>query len=503
MSLGILVGSILLIASALAAIMSGVAYLARRRQRPVPGSMETAAAGTLILSSLRLALAGGFLGAVPPVILSWSTVAAYLAAAWFALTVVDFLYIGEYLIEHKGRDIPDVVRTLLIYVGLAVAGLIVLRVAMNINVVALVAVPTVATAVIGVALKDTLARFFAGLRLGKMLKTGDWVATLNHEGVVTDIAMQHVTLLTREQDLVILPNDSVIQAGLVNYSRPTRVHVCAIDVETHYRTPPLQVCAVLEQSGASVEGVLGDPAPTAYVVSFNESGVLYRLRFSIADYGRRPAIESVVRAYVWNALLRSKIEIPLPQRVVHTVTGAPVPAEGTTLQQLAARLGAVDLFSVLTQAQLEDLASGGSLREYLPGEPVVRQGEAGEELFVILNGTAEVRIRQDALASTVATLEPGQFFGEMSLLTGAPRTATVIAKTILRVLAVGKDALARLLEEDGKLLELISGVVAKRQTETATAREQLTRESAATAVSKQHESLIDRIQAYLWGDRKG
>lgn len=396
---------------------------------------------------------------------------------------------------------PDVVRTLLMYVGLAIAALVVLRVAMNINVVALVAVPTIATAVIGVALKDTVARFFAGLRLGKMLKVGDWIATLDREGMVTDIAMQHVTLLTREQDVVILPNDSVIQAGLVNYSRPTSVHVCETFVRAPVRSPPQQVCAVLERAAAAVEGVVADPPPAAYVASFDESGLLYRLRFSIADYARRPEIESTVRGYVWNAMLRNRIDIPFPQRVVHSAAPASAPADREIAPpQLVARLGAVDLFSALTQVQLETLAEDGAVREYLPGEPVVRLGEPGEELFVILDGTAEVKVHEEGLTSVVATLESGQFFGEMSLLTGAPRTATVVARTPLRVLAIGKAALARLVEEDGKLLEVISGVVAKRQAETAAARERLSREG--TTVTRQQQSLIERIQAYLWGARR-
>jgi small-conductance mechanosensitive channel len=95
-------------------------------------------------------------------------------------------------------------------VEVVMAAVIILLLVMNINLVALVALPTVAAAVVGVALKDTLARFSAGIELGKMVKVGDWITTLEREGAVTHIGLEHITLMTREQDYVMLPNDNVI-----------------------------------------------------------------------------------------------------------------------------------------------------------------------------------------------------------------------------------------------------------------------------------------------------
>jgi hypothetical protein len=85
---------------------------------------------------------------------------AYLGLAFLVLAVLDVLVVGEYLIERKGRYVPNVVRHLLLGAGVVAAGVIILRLVMNINLLALVALPTVAAAVVGVALKDTVARFF-------------------------------------------------------------------------------------------------------------------------------------------------------------------------------------------------------------------------------------------------------------------------------------------------------------------------------------------------------
>jgi CRP-like cAMP-binding protein len=360
----------------------------------------------------------------------------------------------------------------------------------------------VATAVIGVALKDTLARFFAGVALGKMVKVGDWVSTLDKEGRVTHIGMEHVTLMTREQDHIILPNDNVIQAGIVNYSRPTTTHVCWIDVEAAYRFAPVEVLPVLTEAAVAVQGVVETPPPIAIVADFRESGILYRLAFSIEDYANHPRIKSQVRAYVWNAFHRSGIEIPFPQRVVHHEAGPDRTAlPALTNAHLASRLGSLDLFSCLSAAQLSHLAEDSTVEHYLQGERVVRQGDEGDALYVVLGGRAEVTVQHETLKKNVGSIEPGQCFGEMSLLTGERRKATVTALTDLDVLAVGHEAILKVLQEDKTLVEKIGAIVAGRQSTTQAAKDQLTKEHASLVLSGQQRTLVERIQNYLWGDR--
>src|SRR2546422_6648076 len=114
----------------------------------------------------------------------WTKFAAYLGTAFLLLKAVDVLLLEDYLIAKKGLYIPDLLRLLLLISGLAVAGIIFLWTVMGINVVALVAIPTVATAVIGFALQDTLKRFFAGLMLGKLVRVGDWVRLAGQVGRV-------------------------------------------------------------------------------------------------------------------------------------------------------------------------------------------------------------------------------------------------------------------------------------------------------------------------------
>src|SRR5881409_1636408 len=112
-------------------------------------------------------------------------------------------------------------------------------------------------------------------------------------------------------------------------------------------------------------------------------------------------------------------------------------------ERLLEALRRIDFLAVLSPEELETVAQQAAVRVYLPGEAVVRQGDAGAEFFIILEGTADVRRGEGGMVATVATLHPMQFFGEMSLLTGEPRSATIVAQTKLEVVVVTTAVLQR------------------------------------------------------------
>ena len=338
--------------------LSVLVYFARRRKKGLPLSLIVVFVGTLLLASALILFGSGIVAPLPSRARTWLDLTTYLGVSFVLLKLVDLLVIEDHLIDRNGAYIPDVLRTLILLVGMSVAGLVILRLVMNINVIALVALPTVATAVVGVALRDTLVRFFAGISLGKMMRVGDWVSVMDKEGVVTDIGLGHVTLRTKDHDYVALPNSNVIQAALINYSRPTSAHGCHILVEAAYRTPPAQVRTVLADAASAVGAVLADPAPEAMVEAFRDSGIQYRLRFWIEDYSKHQLIQSEVMTYVWSAFQRNGIEIPYPQRVVQTL----MPQErGVVMKRQAdkivAHLAKVDFFAIVGPRQIDSLAS--------------------------------------------------------------------------------------------------------------------------------------------------
>jgi CRP-like cAMP-binding protein len=105
----------------------------------------------------------------------------------------------------------------------------------------------------------------------------------------------------------------------------------------------------------------------------------------------------------------------------------------------------------LDGAQLERMARAGEIESYNPGETIVLEGSLGDALFLILSGQVAVHRGPQ----TFATLEGGEFFGEMSLVEPAPRSATVSAMSASFLFRLPHDALRELISEDGKAASIL------------------------------------------------
>lgn len=485
----------------LAAVLLGVYFfIAHKRAKRVPWNFFAVFIGTVVLYFILILDESEvpFLQAIDlwKSVSRWLKFTAYLATTFFFIKAIDLVVVEDFLIAKKGFYIPQLLRLMLIIAGLAVAGLIFLRTVMGINVIALVAIPTALTAVVGFALQDTIKRFFAGITLGKLVRVGDWVLVAGREGRVTDVDLGHLTILTREDDLIMIPNNIVLQQDILNYNRPTTTHARSVVVGAAYDVSPGEVHRVLTEAVKAVPGVLSEPAPRAYTLAFKDSCVEYRVKYWIDDYAKAPDVDGQVFSYIWNAFKRHSIEIPFPHRVVRVLkTEEALAVVSKEREKIKKGLGRMDFLSVLSPEELQSLAEETTIRVYMPGEVVVHQGDEGSELFFILEGQAEVRVGKSP-QSLLATLNPLQFFGEMSLLTGEARSATVVAQTRLEVLVLNKGNMSRLFNTNPLLVERMSAVLVKRQTELVAHQEHAARRDE-TKHEDRVRTLGDRIRKFF------
>lgn len=380
------------------------------------------------------------------------------------LLVVDIV-LGRRMARPLAKIFRDILQVA-VYVAVA---LLTLR-ALGVEPGSLLTTSALLTAVIGLSLQETLGNLFAGLSIQaqRPFDLGDWVQFDEDAeciGRVTEINWRATKVVTGDMVEVVVPNGTLAKAPIRNFTQPTRVSRRTAVVQGPYEVPPHRVEEALLEAIRGAAGILPSPPPTTILAAFADSGIEYWLYYYIDDFKRRHEIDSQVRVRIWYAFQRAGIGIPFPVRDVRT-TDATLAGEterASRLDERFAALGQVDFLDVLPEPARRRLAAASALRLFAPGEDVIRQGAGGDELFIVLRGEATVLVDVEGHEKEVARLRPREFFGEMSLLTGEKRSATVRALTSCELLVVGHDAFQPLLAEAPDLAEHISRVLARRQ----------------------------------------
>jgi len=391
----------------------------------------------------------------------------------------------------RRRPAPAVVRDLL-QIMLVTAIFLGILSQHGFDPVSLAATGGVLTAVIGFALQSTIANVFAGvaLPLERQLAIGDWIQVAGHTGHIREIRWRSTTIVTKDNDTVIVPNNQLLTTDVANYSRPTPAHRVWHHVGFHYRHPPNEVREMLLGAIHGLPGVLTDPAPDCFPVEFAESSVVYALRYWIDDFAHSEPIDGEVRTRVWYAARRAGFEIPYPIRTIQQAPPAPS-AEADEGTRLAA-LGRVDIFAPLDDACRHRLAVAMREQRFGAGEDIIRQDTPGDSLFIISRGEVGIHVGVDGSSRAIARLGPGQFFGEMSLMTGEPRQATVTAVTDTICYVIDQNAFRCVTSP--AIVEEIAKILAERQTELEMNREGLGAEARARRMRDARSQLLRSIR---------
>lgn len=327
------------------------------------------------------------------------------------------------------------------------------------------------TAVIGLSLQDTLGNLFAGLaiQVQQPFEVGDWIQfddDPDHTGEVVEINWRATRLITIDRVEVTVPNNTLARAAIRNFSRPTKLVRRHVTILAPYTTPPARVHRLLGEAVVEVDGVVEEPAPDIQTIDFGERGVEYRVRYFLEDYEQREVIDSRVRDRLWYALRRAALPIPSPQRTVTLIEHSAASAQAEHAAQIVdieKALAKVPLFELLPDTLLHEVAMHTERRLYAPGEIVIQQGDVGEELFMVERGALDVLVDAHDGMQQIATVGVGDVFGEMSLMTGADRSATVRTTTESALLVVSKDTIQPVLAASPELAEKISQVLAARE----------------------------------------
>jgi small-conductance mechanosensitive channel/CRP-like cAMP-binding protein len=359
----------------------------------------------------------------------------------------------------------QLVGILVFSIGLAIG----FKRAMAADLGALLATSAIITAVIGLALQDTLGNLFAGLALAieKTVQVGDMVRSGEMIGTVEQLSWRAIKLRTLDGNVLLIPNSVAGRERLEITPRPGPPVARSARVGLDFDAPPAKAREVLENALRSLPGVVSAPAPRAYVKGLDDYAVHYELRYWLVDYAQLLEIDSQVRERMWYALERASLKVAYPVIRQHQYGAGPLshPEQSKGIDAAIAR---TDLFAPLSDAERQRLAVGARRRPYAPGETVMRQGDDGSSMFLVESGRCGVTQKSATGESQrLAVLEPGMSFGEIAFLTGEPRSATVRALTEAALIEIDRDTLAPILEANPALAGKLDAVMSERRRQAA------------------------------------
>ncbi|CAN5691497.1 mechanosensitive ion channel family protein [soil metagenome] len=346
--------------------------------------------------------------------------------------------------------------------------------------------------VVGFALQDTLGNAIAGLAIQseRPFHVSHWIRVGEFEGRVAEITWRATKLRTRTGNFVVVPNNIIARDAIVNYSEPAVPTRLEVEVGVSYQAPPPSVKGALLAAMSQAACVMKSPPPDVLLIEFDDSSMRYQARFWVEDYEFEDEARDQVRTAIHYALARRGIEIPYPIAVEIGRDWVP-PDPQIAQREREAIIERVHLFAALAAEQRAGLAAATRKSTYGDGEVIVRQGEVGDSLYVLSSGKASVPLEPDQVE--VATITPGGYFGEMSLLTGEPRSATVIARGEVVVLELGAELFRRLGADSPHTIEGVALAAVGRRAELdvvrATAR--------GTAVADAPATFFARTRKFL------
>ncbi|HZV36493.1 MAG TPA: cyclic nucleotide-binding domain-containing protein, partial [Verrucomicrobiae bacterium] len=314
---------------------------------------------------------------------------------------------------------------------------------------------------------------------------------------VIDINWRTTRLLTNDDIAVDIPNRDMAKATIVNLNLPNRLHAMRLSVNIDYNAPPTRVKDVLVHAASNAKGVSPTLPPVAYLKNFGDSAIEYEIKFFMESHDHYYEVCDAIRTNVWYSLHRHGIKMPYPIRTVQLER----PARNKEQEiQSTARiiLRQQPLFKGLTDDQLDALLPRGRVVHFGRGEKIIEQGAEGDSMFILVEGEANVVLERGHSPVHVASLRSGDCFGEMSLLTGERRSATILAHKDCEVVEIGKPVLTRSLKENPDLLSKLSALLAKRQMETEGIVAANTKPSVIEATRIEYaNSFMDKLRTFF------
>lgn len=403
---------------------------------------------------------------------------------------------------------PRIAEDIFVIIGYIAWGLVRLRYA-GLDLGSIVATSAMITAVVAFAMQDTLGNILGGLalQLDNSIEIGDWIKVDDITGRVVDIRWRSTLVETRNWETVVFPNSQLMKNKFLVLGRRTDQPVQWrrwVWFNVNLKTTPTRVINAVENAvhQAEINNVAKKPAPSCVLMEIDKGCARYALRYWLTDLAVDDPTDGAVRWHIYTALERAGIKLAVEEQNVHYIKDNEKHEEALHQRELTIRvrtLRRVELFAQLTGDELLKLAERLRYAPFAKGNTIAKQGTPAQHwLFIIISGDAEVLLEAaNGEKRSLNVLSKGDFFGEMSLMTGSPRAATVVARTDVECYRLDKDAFEEVMLARPSIAEEIAHVLVTRRAELDSALQNLDEETLHREIDNRHNEVLATVRRFF------
>ncbi len=353
---------------------------------------------------------------------------------------------------------------------------------------------------VALALQSPILDTFSGgvIDIERPIQVGDWIKIDGYEGQVIDMGWRSTVLKEAPLgNMIFIPNSKFSTNTLVNYSRPGKTYKEQIKISLDYIVPVDRAKRVLESALYKVPEVKDSGSAQVFAWETTTGGVDFMIFYDCPDLGSRGILRHKVQSSILHELDKYGMKVSESIGEYMLSKGHPGPYAAMPERDAKHAVDSIDLFASLKPDEKKILIDGLREHKLKAGMDIVLQGKDGDSMFIIEEGAVEVMValKKGQQPQRVAILTSGAFFGDMALLTGEKRSATVRAMTSLRVFEIRKETLVPLFQKSPALMQKLAEVVAERK--MANKKLKISVEKATKEVKKEASGILSKIKSFF------
>ena len=423
------------------------------------------------------------------------TVISILIIKIASIMIFDFVFK-----EKRKVIVPHLLRSFINLVVYLTILFLIFHYILGFELTPILATSAVVTLILGLALQETLGNFFSGLAMhfDPPFQIGDWVKIGDTICKIQEIKWRSVKVVNRHLDTVIFPNSYIAKETVINFSKPLQSHGHSFTIGVSYWNSPNHVISVIKDLLKDVNGVDTSIEPLIRLVEYQDFAILYNIRFFYYDYAKIEQVESEIKSRLWYVFNREGIIIPFPIRNIY------IQKEEKNIEQEQREkietLKKIFLFSEMNQEEISLISTKLKKKIFTTGEIIVKQSDEGGSMFIIKKGNVSINLATPPEQMIqLKMLHQGDFFGEISLLTGDKRTATVKAITEVELYELAREELHSVIQRNKDIAYKLEQVVMQRKEELLKAIEDDTLVMEEKAKNeKSFHIILDKVKKFLF-----